>query len=119
MKNAYRKLSLKYHPDKTNIDQSDTKFKEVTEAYQFLKSHQKRVKKTIKNDVGSNYADFWQKQYEEQYEHGFNHRENFRNEFHIKSPNQEKPVSHKIFHITIFGGLALITLWIVLSEILK
>jgi len=43
----------------------------------------------------------------------------FRNEFHIKSPNQEKPVSHKIFHITIFGGLALITLWIVLSEILK
>ena len=60
-----------------------------------------------------------QKQYEEQYEHGFNHRENFRNEFHIKSPNQEKPVSHKIFHITIFGGLALITLWIVLSEILK
>ncbi len=58
-------------------------------------------------------------QYEEQYEHGFNHRENFRNEFHIKSPNQEKPVSHKIFHITIFGGLALIALWIVLSEILK
>nr|AIF21739.1 DnaJ-class molecular chaperone with C-terminal Zn finger domain [uncultured marine thaumarchaeote SAT1000_06_A02] len=48
MKNAYRKLSLKYHPDKTNIDQSDTKFKEVTEAYQFLKLHQKQVKKPLK-----------------------------------------------------------------------
>ena len=52
-------------------------------------------------------------------QYDFNHRENFRNEFHIKPPNQEKPVSHKIFHITIFGGLALIALWIVLSEILK
>ena len=120
MKNAYRKLSLKYHPDKTSTDESGTKFKEITEAYQFLKLHQKQVKKTIKSDIGSSYADFWQKQYEEQYEYGFqHHRENFRNEFHIKSPNQEKPVSHKIFHITIFGGLALIAIWIILSEILK
>lgn len=40
IKKAYRKLSLKYHPDKTGGD--DTKFKELNEAYTILGDEQKR-----------------------------------------------------------------------------
>ena len=35
IKKSYRKLSLKYHPDKNNGD--DTKFKQINEAYQNFK----------------------------------------------------------------------------------
>ena len=43
IKKSYRKLAMKYHPDKTNLgDDSDEKFKQINEAYEILGDKQKR-----------------------------------------------------------------------------
>ncbi len=43
IKSAYRKLAMKYHPDRNPGDkQAEDKFKEATEAYEVLKDAQKR-----------------------------------------------------------------------------
>lgn len=44
IKKAYRKLAMKYHPDKNQGDKdSEKKFKEISEAYDVLKDEQKRA----------------------------------------------------------------------------
>lgn len=43
IKKAYRKLALKYHPDKGGTKEDEAKFKEVNEAYENLKDEKKRA----------------------------------------------------------------------------
>lgn len=43
IKYAYRKLALEYHPDKNSNEIDGKKFKNVTEAYHYLKNNQKKV----------------------------------------------------------------------------
>ena len=44
IKKAYRKLALKYHPDKTKGDKkSEEKFKEASEAYHILSTKREKI----------------------------------------------------------------------------
>lgn len=64
LKKAYRKLCLKYHPDKLTNESaekrkdSEDKFKEITEAYSILSDENKRKKYDTFGTVDNNYSDF-------------------------------------------------------------
>ena len=42
IKSAYRKLALQYHPDRNKTKEAESKFKEVTKAYEVLSNEEKR-----------------------------------------------------------------------------
>ena len=42
IKKAYKKLAFKYHPDKNKSDDAESKFREISEAYDILSNVDKR-----------------------------------------------------------------------------
>ncbi|MGB6463743.1 MAG: DnaJ domain-containing protein [Nitrosotalea sp.] len=127
IKNAYRQLSLKYHPDRNKDDISGEKFKQITEAYQLLRREEKSKTKVSETDVATKYTQFWKKYDGSKMNNDFNFGPNFagfKNPFGASiqeeySHFQEKEFSFKSTHIILYGGLGLFALWIILSNIFK
>jgi len=126
IKNAYRQLSLKYHPDRNKDEKNEERFKKIIEAYQQLRNNEKKKDRISESEVASKYSDFWKK-YEKDTNEEFHFGANFaesRHEFGAKvtqdyEHNQEKESSPMSTHIILYGGLGAIALWIILSSILK
>ena len=127
IKQAYRSLSLQYHPDKNNEYNDGQKFKEISQAYQILKANHKIKIKTDEKNAERAHSDFWKQQGEKMgddmrfnYESFFGMRNKFGSNFDLNyTTNREKPVSQRSTHYILYGGLGLVAIWIIVSEILK
>ena len=125
IKQAYRKLSLKYHPDRNMEFTDGKKFKEISEAYQFLKTNRKNDFKKQDRSAEQAHSDFWKYQGQKM---GDDMRFNFESftkasrefggDFNDGTHNTEKPISQKSTHFILYGGLALVAVWIIIFEIL-
>ena len=127
IKSAYRKLSLRYHPDKDGNHRDGERFKEITEAYQMLRRAEKSKDRASETDVASKYTQFWKKYDGSKMNDDFNPGTNFagfKNPFGASRQEEyshfrEKEASFKAPHLMLFGGLGLMALWIILAGFLK
>jgi molecular chaperone DnaJ len=86
IKKAYRSLAMKYHPDRNPGDlTSESKFKEVTEAYDILSDPKKRQKYNSFKSRGGAYSDFNIDDYQSSVQDAF--RDFFRNQDSSRSLN--------------------------------
>src|SRR3954466_14806131 len=53
IKSTYRKLALKYHPDRNKSPEAEEKFKEISEAYAVLSDDEKRKRYDTYGHVGA------------------------------------------------------------------
>ena len=127
IKSAYRQLSLKYHPDRNKGHEDGERFKQISEAYQLLRREQKSKKAASETDVAANYTQFWKKYEGSKMNDDFNFGPNFagfKNPFGASTQEEyshfrEKEASFKSTHLILYGGLGLISLWIILASVLK
>lgn len=125
IKAAYRKLSLKYHPDRNKEEEDGKNLKRIIEAYQYLRKEEKNTHKKSVVDIESRYNNFWRFYEEVRKESTFSYEVNFgqfgfvENVSEVYEHNQEKPTSHILTHILLYGGLGVMAIWIILSGILK
>ena len=126
IKSAYRRLSLKYHPDRTKNQKDEEIFKKIIEAYQQLRNEEKKKDKISDSEVAAKYSDFWKnydKTAKEEFHFGPNFAE-FKHEFGAEAiqdyeHNQEKESSPMITHLILYGGFGAMAFWLILSNILK
>jgi len=74
IKKAYRKLALKYHPDRNKSKEAEEKFKEINEAYAVLGDPEKRKQYDMYGPAG-----FSQRYSEEDIFRGFNFKDILKN----------------------------------------
>lgn len=81
VKHVYRRLAMKYHPDRNNAADAEAKFKEINEAYETLSNSEKREKYNAKLNFDKNYDPF---------DACFNKKNKYKEQsFHNTSPNSK------------------------------
>ena len=125
IKQAYRKLSLKYHPDRNTQLADGKKFKEISEAYQFLKANRKNDFKKQDRSAEQAHSDFWKYQGQKMgddmrfnFESFTKNSHEFGGDLNDGKHNTEKPISQKSTHFILYGGVTMLAVWIIIFEIL-
>jgi len=107
VKKAYRKLAIKYHPDKNKDDKvAEEKFKEVNEANEILKDEKKRKEYDILADDYKNYQQSGGKQGFDGFNQGNRNQGNQQYQGRANSNQQFDEDSFAEFFSNMFGGQA-------------
>lgn len=99
IKKAYKKLALKFHPDKNHSLEAGTKFKEIVKAYEILTDkkkkeiydlHRKKVRDSIDQEVTKKYSYMFQDGIKNNFGNFFRFSTTFHNVFDYSCVNGSK-----------------------------